>query len=192
MPRSRMSSLKRGDVIKTHPREGFWGVAVVLTAPFEEAGLRARCHIGITSLVLKHDFEWGDIAGTQLSILEFERGVRTGPMTYTTRLETCIGQYVAETHPSLPVLGNVDPTPFAPAALTTEVGDGTNGKYPLCGPITAHLGGEAVSNWLRMHDPAQWLREVEAARASFENVEARRLEDERGKRHAQRKRGRGA
>src|SRR5690348_18501595 len=120
MPRSRMSSLKRGDVIKTHPREGFWGVAVVLTAPFEEAGLRARCHIGITSLVLKHDFEWGDIAGTQLSILEFERGVRTGPMTYTTRLETCIGQYVAETHPSLPVLGNVDPTPFAPAALRSE------------------------------------------------------------------------
>src|ERR1043166_7773820 len=64
--------LQRGDVIKTHPRDGYWGCPVVLMGPRELEGLRPMFHIGITPLLLDHDYTWGEIEGQELSILEFD------------------------------------------------------------------------------------------------------------------------
>src|SRR3982751_1707839 len=96
--------LRRGDVIKTHPRDGYWGCAVVLTEPCEQENLLPLCHIGITPIVIRHDYRWAEIEGAELSILEFDRGVRTAPLTYASRRETCIGLYTSYPHPLLPVI----------------------------------------------------------------------------------------
>src|SRR5512143_1812302 len=80
--------LRRGDVIKTHPREGYWGCAVVLTEPHAVEGLRPMCHIGITPLVFDHEYAWAEIEGRELSILEFDREVRIAPNNYGIRHET--------------------------------------------------------------------------------------------------------
>ena len=180
--------LRRGDVIKTHPRDGYWGCAVVLTEPWEENGGRPLCHIGITPIVMLHDYGWTEIASTELSILEFDRGIRTAPLTYVARHETCIGLYTSGPHPLLPIIGNVDPIRVFAKPLTFEVGDGTNGKYPLYGPIAPHLGSEAIASWMRVHDPAQWQAVVDAARESYERTSATLKEEERQKRSARRKR----
>ena len=182
----------RGDVIKTHPRDGFWGCAVVLTEPHQQQGFRPFCHIGITPLVFTRDYEWAEIADTELSILQFDRGVRIGPNTYVPRHETCIGQYTTDPHPLLPVIGTVDAARVFTPPLTPEVGDGTEGKYPLCGPIKPHLGSEAVGSWLRVHDPSRWQAEQEAARERYEALSARIKNEERQKRRARRMRKGGA
>ena len=176
--------LRRGDVIKTHPRDGYWGAAVVLTEPHEMEGLRPMCHIGVTPLIRDHDYTWAEIEGAELAILDFDRGVRLAPGSYGTRRETCIGLYTSDPHPLLPVIGSVDPTRVFPTSLTFEVGDATNGTYPLCGPIAPHLGSEAVASWLRAHNPSQWQAERDAARERYERLAATIKEDERQKRQA--------
>ena len=180
--------LRRGDVIKTHPREGYWGCAVVLTDPHKQKDLLPLCHIGITPIVMRHDYVWAEIEAAELSILEFDRGVRTAPHTYPTRRETCIGLYTSHPHPHLPIIGSVDPSRVFTASLTFEVGNGTDGRYPLCGRIAPQLGSEAVISWMRVHDPAQWQLVVDAARESYERKSATLKEEEREKQRARRTR----
>jgi len=150
------------------------------------------CHIGITPLIFQHDYDWSEIATTGLSILEFDRGVRVGPTAYGTRHEICIGQYTADPHPLLPIIGRVDPAQVFRMPLTFEVGDGTDGKYPLCGPLAPPLGSEAVSSWLRQNDPARWERERDAAREQYESVTNELKDVDRRKREARRLRKGGA
>src|SRR5512143_161606 len=109
---------------------------------------------------MQHDYEWAEIAGMALTILERDTEVRTAPYTYGTRHSICIGQYTAKPHPALPVIANIDAARVFPASLTFEVGDGTGGKYPLCGSLQPRkvrgvaeresptLGMEAVAEWL--------------------------------------------
>jgi hypothetical protein len=143
---------------------------------------------------MQHDYEWAEIAGTALTILERDTDVRTAPYTYGTRHSICIGQYTAKPHPALPVIANIDAARVFPASLTFEVGDGTAGKYPLCGslqPLKVRgvaerefptLGMEAVAEWLRINRPWQWQAERDAASGRFERYERGRLEEERRKR----------
>jgi len=150
------------------------------------------CHIGVTPWILEHDFEWSEIADKDLCILEFERGVRTGPGEYRACRDTCIGLYTAKAHPRLPVVGSVDPPRGFKNPLTFEVGDGTDGKYPLCGPVAEHLGSEAVSAWLRVHDPDRLQAEGAGGRDRYERLSEAIREEEREKRRARRNRQRGA
>ena len=150
------------------------------------------CHIGTTSLVIRHDYEWAEIEGTELRILNFQRGVRIRPDQYGTRHEICIGIYTAYSHPALPVIGNVEPTRVFASPLTFDVGDGTAGKYPLCGPLALHLGGEAVLEWLRMNDPVRGQTERDVARESYERTSEALRAEERRKRQARRLRKGGA
>ena len=153
---------------------------------------------------MQHDYEWAEIAGTALTILERDTEVRTAPYTYGTRHSICIGQDTAKPHPALPVIANIDAARVFPASLTFEVGDGTAGKYPLCGSLQTRkvrgvaerefptLGMEAVAEWLRINRPGQWQAERDAASEWFERYERGRLEEERRKRQERRSRKGGA
>ncbi|MEK7413156.1 MAG: hypothetical protein AAB263_07550 [Planctomycetota bacterium] len=152
-PKSKL--LATGDVIKTHPREGYWGCAVVLNLRVKTKEFNPFCHIGITPLVFQHDYEWSDIADIPLSIVEFDRGIRLIPGKYFTRRETCIGIYDARPHPDLPVIGRVDPTTVFSGPLDfDQIGDATKDKWPLCGRVGADLGYEAVLVWKKHHNVA--------------------------------------
>ncbi|MCL2309265.1 MAG: hypothetical protein FWC42_03170 [Proteobacteria bacterium] len=152
-PKDRLLTI--GDVIKTHPREGFWGCAVVLNTRGKTGQFNPFCLIGITPLVFQYDYGWGDIAERPLSVLEFDRGVELSPDLYFTRRETCIGIYDARPHPDLPVIGCVDPSSVFIGPLDfDQIGDGAEGKWPLCGCITANLGYEAILVWNKKHSVA--------------------------------------
>jgi hypothetical protein len=178
----RQPLLETGDVIKTHPREGYWGCAVVLNSREKTVEFGPQCLIGITPIIIHHDFSWAEIADSQMAILEFDRGIRLAPGEYGSRHETCIGIYLAKPNPTLPVIANVVPPRVFSGPLTFEVGDGTNGRWPLCGKVPAHLGMEAVIAWRQIHDHASWLAEMEQARASYEVLEKKTREGERQRR----------
>jgi hypothetical protein len=200
----RQFTLQRGDVIKTHPRDGFWGCAVVLTDPHVEGHFLPMCHIGITPIVMRHDYQWVEIADATLSILERDVRVRIAPYTYGTRHYTCIGQYTAKPHPALPVIARIDAARVYPYPLSFDVGDGTAGKYPLCGPLKPRkvrgvaesefpsLGSAAVAEWLRINRPEQWQADCDAAEELFERYEESRKAEERRKRQDRRSRQGGA
>lgn len=175
-----------GDLLQTEPRPGYWGCAVVLSAFPGTQELHPSFHIGITPIVLRHDYALSEIDTTSLSILRFSRGVRVAPLTYTTRnQEVCIGIYTARSQLDLRVLGTVDSKTLYTAPLTLAVGDGTGGDFPLCGPLRRSIGSEAVVAWRRVHDTEAFEREANEAKIQFEAREAERLLKQR---QAQRKR----
>ncbi|MCU1288047.1 MAG: hypothetical protein JWN60_276, partial [Acidobacteria bacterium] len=45
--------LQKGDVIKTNPREGFWGCAVVISEREKTKERDPMCHIAITQVVFQ-------------------------------------------------------------------------------------------------------------------------------------------
>lgn len=149
---------------------------------------------------MQHDYEWAEIAGTALTILERDTEVRTAPYTYGTRHSICIGQYTAKPHPALPIICEHRRGPCVSSFTNIRVGDGTAGKYPLCGSLQPRevrgvaerefltLGMEAVAEWLRINRPGHWRAERDAASEWFERYERGRLEEERRKRQERRSR----
>jgi len=63
-----------------------------------------------------------------------------------------------------------------------EIGDGTDGAYPLCGPVPDYLGQEAVVAWRRVHDRERLAKEQRESFERFEVFEQKRLEEARRKR----------
>jgi hypothetical protein len=190
MPRAKRTSLEIGDVIKTHPKDGFWGCAVVLNTREKCEQFNRFCLIGITPIVFRHDFTWREVADFEFSILEFVRGIRLFPGDTRSRRETCIGCYDARPNPELPTIGRVDASKVFAGPIGFEVGDATNGKWPLCGRIKEHLGNEAVVAWRRTHDAVQLALDVEASRRSHDALMARLKLEERAKRDARKQKRR--
>ena len=182
----KVSLLTVGDVIKTNPREGFWGCAVVLSFREKTDEFHPQCHIAITPLIMRRDFAWEEIAQNQFSVLVFERGIRVAPNEYASRTETCIGIYSAKRPPEFSIIGSIDPLLVYPHTLTFEVGDGTNGEFPLYGKISATLGMEAVNSWRKIHDTENWMAENAKASLDFEMLQERLRNEEREKRRARR------
>ena len=184
MPRAKQPTLEVGDVIKTHPKDGFWGCAVVLNTRERCEQFNPSCLIGITPIVLRHDFAWSEVADFEFSILEFIQGIRLFPGDTRSRRVTCIGCYDARPNPELPTIGRVDASRVYSGPIGFEVGDATNGKWPLCGRIKGHLGTEAVIAWRRIHDAVQLAIDVEASHKSHDELMARLKLKEKEKRDA--------
>jgi hypothetical protein len=173
MARKKLPPLLRGDVIKTHPRDGYWGCAVVLN-------MRDRCErfnpsvlIGITPTVFRYDYAWSNVADIAFSILESDGGI-PGP---------CVGWYDARPHPSLPTMGRVDASRVFPGPIDFDT-------WPLCGRISTNLGSEAVFAWRKKHDAEQLAIDLEAARKSQDEIVARIRMEEKQKREARKRKKR--
>ena len=178
--------LKPGDVIQTNPQQGFWGCAVVLSARNSTDQFHSMCHIGVTTLITKQKYECDFVDQDQLEILRFAPAVRVAPNEYhqSPKSRTCIGIYSLKSASHLCIVGNISPTLLYDKPLTFDVGDGTNGNFPLCGSIKAGFGGEAVVAWRKIHDAENFAREVAEHREQFERFEQQRLSEQRAKRNA--------
>jgi hypothetical protein len=188
MPRPKPPILNDGDVIKTHPNEGFWGCAVVLKSKDKTGRFDPLCLIGVTPIIFRHDFVWREVASLPFSVLEFDREIRQVPGQTQARHETCIGCFDARPHPELPTIGTVAVSEVFSGPLGFEVGDASDGKWPLCGRISPRLGYEAVLEWRRKYDQLQWKKEVAAAEKDYEEMVARLQREERDKRLARKNR----
>ena len=173
-----------GTVLRTHPRRGFWGCAIVLSACDETAEMHAKSHIAITTYISKRKYAWKNVDQTKLQIVSDTPEVRVGPDDYrrAAQAQTCIGIYTLKKTTPLDVVGTIDPQQIYSEPLTFEVGPGTNGTFPLCGPITENLGWQAAVAFRKVHDSENFQRDSNKSRARFEKAELKRLKDARAKR----------
>ncbi len=171
MSRSKTKLLSVGDVLRTNPREGFWGCAVVLTARDKTAEFDPMCHIGITTSVYTHEYSFEELNVSELEILRRERQMRVAPHEYKSLgTETCIAVYSRRINPATIVVGNVDPSPLHGAPLQFIAGNTTDGGWPFCGKIDASLGNEAVHSWRAEHDRDAWQKDIAQAERSHEEM----------------------
>ena len=107
------------------------------------------CHIGVTTFISKRKYSWRSINPQQLEIIEFSPVIRVSPSESFQSKDprTCIGIYSLKTSAGLTIIGNIDTSLVYDKPLTFEVGNGTKGDFPLCGPITEGIGHEAVVAW---------------------------------------------
>ena len=178
--------LQPGDLIQTHPQRGFWGCAVVLSARDSTDQFHPMSHIGITTLITKQKYPLSSIDPKQLEIVEFSPVIRVAKDEYcqSTEPRKSIGIYTLKSAAALKIIGRINPLDIYDKPLSFDVGDGTKGTFPLCGPIPENLGNEAVVAWRLIHDKDRFDREKVEARKRFERSEQQRLLDQRTKRKA--------
>lgn len=177
--------LSRGDVLKTNPLEGYWGCALVLSAQDETPESDPMCHIGITSTVFTHDYDFEELEIEKLEILQRDRQIRTGlDLACATVRETSIGMYSRAVDSSIDIIGNVDVSSVFTAPLEFKFGDGTGDGWPGCGVVEKSLGYEAVHEWRSVHDRAQWLQDMAEAERTHREMLAALAEEDREKRRS--------
>ena len=178
--------LEVGDVLKTHPSEGYWGCAVVLSCRGKTERFNPMCHIGITTVVFTHDYRFEELDTSKLEILTSDVEIRVAPYQYIhSRRKTCIGLYASKVNSHVNVIGRIgrsEARRIYPHRLAYRVGDGANGGWPFYGPVRASLGHEAVGEWRSVHDRASWEKDIAAAEKSFEEMFSRLAREAREKR----------
>lgn len=152
---------KDGDVIRTNPKESFWGCAVILKTWSEARPFGPCVHIATTPVVKRHEYSFSELRAADFKVLSFNKGYRVGPLDYRYRTVTVIGIYSLLRATKFPVIGRVDPKKVFAPKLDLTVGDSTDGGFPLHGPIPPELGMEAVIAWREVHDHDNWIRELE-------------------------------
>lgn len=174
--------LRPGVAIQTHPQRGFWGCAVVLSAYDGTDRSYPMCHIGITSFIARRRYAWSSIDTQQLQIVTIAPEIRVRPNEYyESAPRTCIGIYSVKTAAGLTIIGRIAPELLYGGPLTLDIGDGTKGTFPLCGPIKESLGSEAVVAWRKTNDYERFAQESAKFRNAFERHERVRLSEQRSK-----------
>ncbi|TGM62922.1 hypothetical protein EHQ96_18370 [Leptospira levettii] len=162
--------LSKGDVIRTNPSDSFWGCAVVLDEKEKDNQFHAMCLIAILDTVFFHKYQFEELKLEKAEIVYFEKSYRIAPFQYSIgQKRPSIGIYPRKMKPNLDVIGNLEKFPFDLPPLSFNVGDGLNGRYPLCGPITNNLGYEAIITWRKKYDNEKF--EIENNIARFEHEE---------------------
>jgi hypothetical protein len=174
--------LNKGDIILTNPKEGFWGIAVVLTEAEKTDNFDPMCHIAVTPLVFKHRITINEIDVKTLSVLEFERGVRLKPDQEYSRKETSIGIYSRKIKSLVETIGNIDASFIFNGLLSFTHDNRRKINWPLCGNVSQSLGYEAVIAWRRVNDSAAFEAEVIEAERSHDAMMQRFKEEDRIKR----------
>ena len=152
MGRKKYSSFCKGDIIRTNPEKGFYGIAIVLDDGTKMELSLGRwsypmCHIAITSLLYQFEVNMNDIDITALKPMTFSTYFeREDGMKIPWHDKLCVDIYTTRNKANLPVIGNVDPTPICNSPLPFQVSE--NG-FHLCGDVDIFLGREAYISWCR-------------------------------------------
>lgn len=153
MSRNKLSLFKKGDVIRTNPEDGFYGIAVVL-----DDGKKLEispnkwsypmCHIAVTPLIYDFEVAMEDIDISQLYSMRYMRcyNLKNIPKFY--QEELLLNIYTTRNVDQLPVIGNIDPSNIYQGDLSWNP---EPGKFHLCGDPQNHLGREAYLSWLENH-----------------------------------------
>lgn len=145
----------KGDVIRTNPEKGFYGIAVVLDDGEKLELSPGRwsypmCHIAITPLLYDYEVNIEDIDIASLK-----------PMTFLTyfkredgeripwRERKCVDIYTARNKANLTIIGNIDTTSIWDGPLPFQA---SQDGFHLCGDVSASLGREAYIAWCREND----------------------------------------
>lgn len=141
----------KGDVIRTNPEKGFYGIAVVLDDGEKMELSKGRwsypmCHIAITPLLFQFEITMDDIDINTLKPMTFLTYFKQGEKKIPWRNKLCIDIYTTRNKSNLPVIGNIGTTSIWDNPLPFIVSE--NG-FHLCGDVGDFLGREAYINWCR-------------------------------------------
>jgi hypothetical protein len=142
-------AFEQGDVIRTNPKEGYWGIAVVLSEKEKTEEFLPMCHIAITPLVFTHEVQFEDLDLAELKPLEFKRVYKHIPDETLYKMETLIGVYTRRNKAKLHVIGMVDPSKVYSGPLPFSPDYGLEVTWPLCGDTSQRLGSDAIVNYER-------------------------------------------
>jgi len=142
-------TFEQGDVIRTKPKEGYWGIAVVLSEKEKTDEFLPMCHIAITPLVFTHEVEFEELDLTQLKPLEFKRIYKHISDETLYKMETLIGVYTRRNKTKLQVIGKVQADKVYSGPLPFSPDYGLEVTWPLCGDTSQRLGSDAIINYER-------------------------------------------
>lgn len=149
MSKKRYSLFTKGDVIRTNPAPGFYGIAVVLDDPVRLELSPGKwsypmCHIAITPLIYQYEIELKDVEVSELKPTTFLTHYLVNGKSIPFRLDLCIGIYTNRNKADLPIIGKIDPTNVYTEPLFWEPQEN---RFYLYGDVTSSLGAEAYVNW---------------------------------------------
>lgn len=144
----------KGDIIRTNPKEGFYGIAIVLDdAKKIELTLGKwsypLCHIAITPYIFDYEFGIEDIKNLKFEPLIFTQYKLVNDEKVFLRNKLCIDIYTNKNKAKLSVIGTVDPTNIYKEELLWEP---QFDRFHLCGDTSSNLGLQAYINWNRNND----------------------------------------
>lgn len=146
---TKLTLLNKGEVIRTNPQEGFWGIAVVLSEKEKTPEAYPKCHIAITPLVFQHEVTFDELKLEDLKPLEFEREYKLKGQEEFSKKEICIGVYTRRNKVKLAVIGRIDPVSVYDGPLPFEPWYNLEVKWPVYGDPSDTIGREAYINWAR-------------------------------------------
>lgn len=80
------------------------------------------------------------------------------------------------------IIARVDTRRIYCEPLAYDVGDGAGEGWPLCGPVSASLGSDAVIAWRSVLDREQWEKDGVASHQSTEEILSRLAAEAKDKR----------
>ena len=163
-------NVEKGDLLKTNPLEGFWVCSLVLGCRDETKESNAMCHVAVTNAVFDHDFDISEIDIENLRIIH--------TTNYENKVVPCIEIYVTKLKNDVEVIGKLDPGSYYSEPLEFEIGNGSDGGWPQCGPLKKSIGYEAVHQWRAVNDNEAWLKDIASAEKSHKEM-VERLKNER-------------
>lgn len=146
---SKIKLLNKGDIIRTNPQEGFWGIAVVLSEKEKTPERLPMCHIAITSLLYQHKVEFEELKIKDLKPLVFERIYSLKGKEEFTKEEICIGVYTRRNKNNFEIIGSINPSFVYNGPLPFEPWSDLEVTWPLCGEPSETLGIETYITWER-------------------------------------------
>lgn len=155
MPKKKMLHFRKGDIIRTNPKNGFYGVAVVLNDGVKLELSSGRwsypmCHIAITPLLFNHEISIDDINVSELKPLRFLNYFKKSDGTlvpWDNRI--CINIYTTRNKVELPIIGNIDPILIWDNPLSFKV---SSDGFHIRGDVSQSLGIEAYIQWCRENE----------------------------------------
>ncbi len=156
------NKVEKGDLLKTNPMNGYWVCSVVLSACDSTKDFDAMSHIAVTNGVFKHDFNASEITINKLRIIEVTN--------HEDKTVPCIGIYTSKLTTEVEVIGRIEVESFCQLSLKFEVGNGSDGGWPLCGPLRNSLGYQAIHQWRAIHDREKWLNDIKKAEKSHQEM----------------------
>lgn len=150
------------DLIKSNPIEDYWVCSVVLTSRKRTDGFAPMCHVAVTNVVLDHSFTESEIDFENLRVIfEYNNEGHKVP---------CIGIYASRVGKEIEIIGRQKIDSLCRSDLDFEIGNGSDGGWPMCGPMTKGLGYQAVHQWRSVNDRDAWLRDIRLGEQSHHEM----------------------
>ena len=148
-------NVEKGDLLKSNPLGEFWVCSIVLSFRPKSGDSLAMAHVAVTNAVFDHDFDSSEIDLENLKIIysKNHEGI----------LVPCIEIHSANLVDDIKVVGQVSAESYYSFPLDFEIGNGSDGGWPQCGPLKKSLGFQSVHQWREVNDRVAWLRDIAEA-----------------------------